>query len=220
MVEKILAILAYVANLMPDSWAYALARLVSTKDKLPPSDNLRTLIVPVAHGTTKTGLTLGSMATSRRVYKLLDQFPNSAVVFGSFRGGIVDLEKRLKRATFGHTDVRHYGDAMSTIDEPVGVLRVIGNEKFDRVIFITDESHSYRGGKVIFKTFFPGIPLYVDVIPLKAAVDPESLMENYWNPWKALIFQVLPTPMYWWWSRKGPEYLATKAHFHQPIATK
>jgi hypothetical protein len=218
--EKVLAIFAYLANLiLPDSWAYIFARLVSTKDELPQGDNRKTLIIPVAHGTTGAGLTNGSVATAWRVYELQSQFPASAVVFGSFRGGKTELEKRLKMEIMNGIDVRYYGTAMSTIDEPVGVLGVIGDEKFDRVIFVTDEAHSYRGGKIIFKTFFPDTPLYVAVIPLQAAVDPGSLMENYWNPWKALIFQVAPTPLYWWWARMGPEYLATKAHFHQPIAT-
>lgn len=207
--------------LLPDSWAYRLAEMVSTNDELPlGGDNRKTLIVPVAHGTTEVGLTSGSVATAWRVYQLLRQFPKSTVVFGGFRGGKPELERKLKIEIMRGTDVRYYGTAMSTIDEPVGVLEVIGDEKFDRVIFVTDEAHSYRGGRIIFKTFFPHTPLYVAVVPLKAAVDPRSLMENYWNPWKALIFQVAPTPLYWWWARKGPEYLATKAHFHQPIADR
>lgn len=217
--EKILWIIAYVANLiLPDSWAYALAHMVAANDPLPPDNNKKTLIVPVAHGTTKNRLTCGSFNVCSRVNQLLKQFPNSIVVFGSFAGSNIEMEKKLKLEMLASANVHHYGSAMSTIDEPVGVLRLIGDVDFKQVIFLTDEAHSYRGGRIIFTTFFLHTSVYVVAIPLILAVDPGSLMENYRNPWKALVYQVLPTPIYWWWARKGPLYLITKADFHQPVA--
>ena len=206
------------ANLfLPDSWAYALAHVVAANDPLPPGNNKKTLIVPVAHGTTKNRLTCGSFNVCSRVKELLVRFPNSTVVFGSFAGSNIELERKLKLEMLASTNVHHYGSAMSTIDEPVGVLRLIGDADFEQVIFVTDEAHSYRGGRIIFTTFFPHMSVYVVAIPLILAVDPGSLMENYWNPWKALVYQVLPTPLYCWWARKGPLHLMTKASFHQPV---
>lgn len=216
---KILAITAYLANLLlPDSLAYWLSSLVSTKDMMPADDGKRTLIIPVAHGATQDRLTKGAEATATTVRQLLNYYTNSVVAFGSFTGGNEEFERRRKYNIFGSGDIRYYGGATSTIDEPLGALMVTEGEKFERVILVTDEAHSLRGGRVIFPTFFPGIPVIVCVVPLRAAVDPESPMETYHNPWKALIFQVLPTPIYWWWARKGAGCLTSKAGFHQPIA--
>lgn len=215
---KILAIIARIADLLPDNLAYWLAHLVATRDELPPGDTRRTLIVPVAHGATGTRLTRGAEATARKVAQLAVVYPNSIVAFGSFTGGNERLETELKKKAFCNADSRHYGGATSTIDEPLGAIRVTPGESFERVIVVTDEAHSFRGGKIIFPAFFPDVPVMVSLVPLRATIDPESPMETYHNPWKALIFQVLPTPIYWWWARKGPEYLASKAGFHQPIA--
>lgn len=216
---KILTLIAYLADLiLPDSLAYSLAALVSTKDKLPEGDGKRTLIIPVAHGATGARLTKGGKAVAYKVRRLLINHPQSVIAFGSFTGGDQELEKREKSKLFGTADSRYYGGVTSTIDEPVGALKVTSGEKFERIIVVTDEAHSFRGGRIIFPTFFPDTPVIVSVVPLRATIDPESPMETYHNPWKALIFQVLPTPMYWWWSRKGYDYLASKAGFHQPIS--
>lgn len=201
--------------ILPSSLALWLARKWAVNDLLPEEAHV---IVPAAHGA-KDKPTNGAISVTVEVVELRCKYPKAFVAWGTYgESPNPEVEWKYKRQYFG--EQLHYGDVMVSIEECLGVKEVLPIT-FDKpgvvMIFVTDEAHSRRF-KLICKTFFPKADVRVISVPLWTAIDPSSPMGTYHNAWRALILQAAPTPLYWWWARKGPRYLATKKNFGQPVA--
>jgi hypothetical protein len=213
-----IAVLRLIAQLcdlfLPESMALWLAKKWAVNDALPKTIDL---VVPVAPGSTTRRITTGSfMVASEALGIGLDCGAN--IVFGSFAGNKdPDVERTVRDIMFQLMRKVYVGRVWSTVEECVAVKKAVGNSAHQNIVIITDEAHSRRC-RMIWRTIFPESKIYIAVVPLVDCVDAESPMETYHSVWKAFVFQVVPTPVFWWWCRKGPDYLATKAAgYHQPV---
>lgn len=220
----LLKIIAWLCDLLlPDALAFWLARRLAVNDSLPEGGGKDTLIVPAAHGTAGWDrASNGAVAVTNMVAKgIAPQFPFAQIYFGVFASGSyhehrLEMLYKLKRmpgATF-------YGEVVSSIEEFLFLMTMLPDGFQPKtLILITDEAHSRRF-KIIARTFFPSVDIRVVAIPLWDAIDTKATMKTYRSAWSALVLQAAPIPLYWWWARKGPRYLTTKAKIHQPTSKK
>ncbi len=198
----------------------ALAKLWAVNDSLP---NRVDLIVPVAHGATKSGrVTKGADAVgfiTRGLLRLYaDQSP--VVVFGVFsKSEYPDIEEAFKSMLL--PNAIFVKGVVSTIEECLKVKAALApNFAPKRILVVTDEAHSRRC-RIVWRVFFPDAEIYIVAVPISETKDKESPMLPYHSKWATLIFQALPTPYFWYLAKRGPDYMSSKAEsLHQPVTPR
>ncbi len=194
---------------MPIKW---LAKLWAVNDNLPAEADL---VVPVAHGATKTHPTLSAYAATNQTRRLLGKYPLAICRFGTFTASPnpaaeLYLKEKLPRSGY-------VGNVMTTIEECVKIKNSLSFIP-TTIIVVTDEAHSRRC-RIVWRTFFPQSDIRICSVPLGLTIDWESPMRSYRHAWTALLFQAAPTPFFWYLAWRGPEYMARWAtKIHQPVA--
>ncbi len=219
MLVTILTIFADLCNFcLPNSLAEVILKKLAVNDPLPPSKG-RVVIMPVAHGTTIDNRpTAGLKTVVKETYFLatIHYQGKATLIYNAYsQSPDPSIERRFKEDHLGGI---YGGLAESSIDEVVNADEIFSKEGLpDVFIWQTDQAHSIRA-KIILQAFYPDTTVCVRSVLVRDTIDPKSAMGTYHNIWRILILQIAPTPLFWWWSRKGKKYLATKAGFHQPAA--
>lgn len=191
-----------------------LARLWSV-DESPLLPEKVDLVALVSIGSAKTRLSRGATSTIAKTLELLNKYPEANVVFGAFAGNSPNSisEEDTKRQIFG--DRGFAGRVWTTISECLAYKEAFTEAK--SVAFVTEEAHSRRA-RIVWNCLWPEARVYIVSVKLSDAVDSDADMGTYHNPWKALILQAGPTPIYKIAAMIGPAVLKLLDGIHQPTS--
>lgn len=193
-----------------------LSEVWSVNDPLPIRVDL---VVAVAHGATNSKLTRGAKAVVHCTRNISSQYQFAPIVaYGSFGGSERPEVEGIRKLTelSEIPNLIYIGLVWSTIEECRRVKESLPEGFLPEVILIvTDQAHSRRC-RVVWRTFFPDSDVRIVSVDLSSTIDPESPMAAYRAKWKALTFQAVPTPFYWFMSLFGESGLLLIEGFHQP----
>lgn len=174
------------------------------------------LIALVSIGSAKARLSRGAIATVTKTLELLKKHPEARVVFGAFAGNSQNSisEENAKRQIFGDRGF-FAGEVWTTISECLAYRAAFPEAK--SVAFVTEEAHSRRA-RIVWKCLWPEAKVYIVSVKLSETIDTESDMGTYHHPWKALILQSGPTPIYKIAAIFGQATLKLLGGIHQPTS--
>lgn len=140
--------------------------------------------------------------------------PRAMVYFGGLHLPEFRYRKEIQKR--GIPEGIFVGEVISTIEECIKIKFALPDGvKPRKILLFTDKAHSRRC-QIVWKTFFPDSKISIVSAPILETVDAESPMETYHKASSIFLLQSLPTPLFLYWSLRGPDYMATKRNFHQP----
>lgn len=174
------------------------------------------LIALVSIGSAKTRLSRGATSTISKTLELLKKYPEAKVVFGSFAGNSENSisEESEKAKIFGDRGF-YAGRVWTTISECLAYKAAF--PKARNVIFVTEEAHSRRA-RIVWNCLWPEAKIYIVSVSLSETIDSSADMGTYHNPWKTMILQAGPTPIYKVATMLGQSTLKLLGGIHQPTS--